>query len=135
MTSMHTLDDTPQPGLPGIGLSSGGFAGPWDALLFTRPQRMTPRADDGATEARAGTKLSALLAELALCGTANTLTLAVRAELDPRQVWGLLKAPRAMGQVRFEAGRWELVAGFAGRDVERAATLLRARGWHVEPPN
>lgn len=111
-------------------------AGPFDALLHTDPQRMTPRADDDcATEARPGTKLSRVLAELAVCGSATTLSLAVRADLTQRQVWGLLKAPRSIGQVRFQAGRWELVQGFAGREAERAAALLRDLGWRVEPPS
>lgn len=111
------------------------LATPWDALLNAPPRRTVRGADDGGIQAKAGTKLAGLLAELALCGTATTLTLAVRADLTPRQVWGLLKAPRAWGQVRFDGGRWQLVAGFAGRDVERAAALLRDRGWRVEPPN
>ena len=108
-------------------------ATPWDALLRCGPQRMTPRAEDSAMEARSGTKLAGLLAELAECGSATTLSLAVRADLTPRQVWGLLKAPRAIGQVRFEGGRWKLVCGFRGRDIERAAALLRRHGWRVEP--
>lgn len=111
------------------------LAGPWDALLHVAPLRMTPRGDDGAVEARAGTKLAGLLAELQACGTATTLSLAVRCDLTQRQVWGLLKAPREIGQVRFGGGRWEIAHGFAGRDMERAAALLRERGWRVEPPN
>jgi len=75
------------------------------------------------------------LRPLAMCGTATTLTLADRADLTSRQVWGLLKAPRALGQVRFDGGLWDLVDGFAGRDLERAAALLRDHGWRVEPPN
>lgn len=113
----------------------GQLASPWDALLHVAPLRMTQRADDCGTEARAGTKLAGLLAELAACGTATTLSLAVRCELTPRQVWGLLKAPRQVGQVRFCDGMWGMVHGFAGRDVERAAALLRDCGWRVEPPN
>jgi len=65
----------------------GRLAGPWDALMFVAgPQRMTPRADDAGIEARPGTKLAGLLAELATCGSARTLSLAVRADLTPRQV-------------------------------------------------
>jgi hypothetical protein len=110
------------------------LAGPWDALLRGPRHRMTPPADD-APASRAGTKLSTLLAELDQRIDATTLTLAVCTDLTPRQVWGLLKAPRACGQVRFEDGRWSLVREFAGRDVEKAAALLRARGWAVQPPN
>jgi hypothetical protein len=46
-----------------------------------------------------------------------------------------LKAPRAIGQVEFVDRRWQLVHGFAGREVERAAALLRDMGWRVLPPN
>ena len=111
-------------------------ASPWDALLRLRPVRrpLAIAPQPGATEARPGTKLAGLLAVLAEHENATTLTLAVCADLTPRQVWGLLKAPRASGQVRFEAGRWTLVPGFAGRDVERAAALLRSLGWRVDPP-
>jgi hypothetical protein len=110
-------------------------ATPWDALLHAGPVQMTPRADDPALESQPGTKLAALLHELAACGSASTLTLAVRADLTPRQVWGLLKTPRNIGQVRFEAGRWTLMPDFQGREVERAAALLRACGWRVQRPN
>jgi hypothetical protein len=107
---------------------------PWDALLHPTPRRPAPVAGEGALQARPGTKLAALLAELAGCESLPTLALALRADLTPRQVWGLLKAPRTAGQVRFEAGRWALVHDFAGRDVQRAAELLRAHGWRVQPP-
>ena len=108
-------------------------AGPWDTLLHLRePVRLPPTA--APPESRAGTKTASLLAELAARGSATTLTLSVCSDLTPRQVWGLLKQPRAIGQVRFESGRWSLVEGFAGRDIERAAALLRSHGWLVEPP-
>lgn len=109
-------------------------ASPWDALLRSAPARRAPLATTEATEAKPGTKLAGLLQELANRDSATTMTLAVCADLEPRLVWGLLKGPRDRGQVRFEAGRWSLVRDFAGRDVERAAALLRARGWLVEPP-
>jgi hypothetical protein len=95
---------------------------------------MSARSVEGAAGERPGTKLAALLAELATVESLSTLALAVRCDLTSRQVWGLLKAPRATGQVRFDAGRWSLVAGYPGRDVERAVALLRARGWTVKPP-
>lgn len=109
-------------------------ATPWDALL-RRPQR-PPKVSVTVPEAQAqaGTKLAALLALLAARESASTLTLGACAELSSRQVWGLLKAPRAAGQVRFESGRWSLVRSYAGRDVERAVALLRSRGWTVQPP-
>jgi len=110
------------------------LASPWDALLRA-PRRPAAAAPDASCEdARPGTKLAQLLAELAAAGDATTLVLAVRADLTPRQVWGLLKAPRERGQVLFEAGRWRMAPTWQGRDVERAAALLRARGWRVEPP-
>jgi hypothetical protein len=93
-------------------------ATPWDALL--RPSRATPAplAGEGPLQARPGTKLAALLADLAACESMHTLDLAHRAGLTSRQVWGLLKAPRTAGQVRYDAGRWALVRDFAGRDVQ-----------------
>ena len=108
-------------------------AGPWDALLKAR---RAPRAaaDLRATEAKAGTKVAGLLAELESRDSATTAALAASADLTQRQVWGLLKGPRDAGQVRFADGRWELVSGFAGRDIERAAALLRDAGWRVERP-
>lgn len=111
-----------------------GGAGPWDALLLTARQTRVHMnlTDIGAKPA---TKLSGLLEELAARRDATTLTLSVCADLTPRQVWGLLKEPRACGQVRFAAGRWQLVADFMGRDVARAAALLRTRGWRLEPPS
>lgn len=107
-------------------------AGPWDALLRSGPQRLGDAVPE--PDAKPNTKLAGLLAELAKHDSATTLSLAVCADLDPRQVWGLLKQPRAIGQVVFEAGRWHLVRTFAGRDIERAAALLRNAGWRVTPP-
>jgi len=102
-----------------------GTCTPWDALLHVAPQRL----------AMPGTsKTDCLLAELVARGCAPTATLAVCTDLTHRQVWGLLKYARAIGKVRFDDGLWSLVHGFAGRDVERAAALLRERGWRVEPP-
>jgi hypothetical protein len=109
-------------------------ASPWDALLKVPPQRISqpvPKEDGGA---KPPTRTAELLAVLGQREDATTLQLAVCTDLTPRQVWGLLKQPRAIGQVRFEGDRWSLVREFAGRDVERAAALLRARGWRVEPP-
>lgn len=110
-------------------------ASPWDVLLQAPRNRAPVPAAAAAESARPGTKLAALLAELAQTDSTTTLALAVRADLTPRQVWGLLKDPRATGQVTFSAGRWALNAEWQGRDVERAAELLRSKGWRVTPPN
>lgn len=110
-------------------------ASPWDALLKPPPRRGPAAVEPCATEAKEGTKVASLLAELAARDSATTLTLSVCADLTARQVWGLLKGPRDIGQVRFAAGRWELVRTFAGRDIERAAALLRDAGWRVQRPN
>lgn len=66
--------------------------------------------------------------------SATTATLCVCCDLDSRQVWGLLKAPRERGQVKFAGGRWALNDNYRGAAVERAAELLRSRGWTVNPP-
>lgn len=109
-------------------------AGLWDALLKAAPstRRVDLKTEGG--QVKPATKLEVLLHELRQRDSATTLTLAVCAELTTNQVWGLLKNPRAIGQVRFDGERWSLVPEFAGRDVERAAALLREHGWRVEPP-
>ncbi|MEY2686853.1 MAG: hypothetical protein RL375_1051 [Pseudomonadota bacterium] len=116
-------------------MTATATASPWDVLLKAQPCRFKVHCpQDADVDAKPGTKLAGLLAELAERDTATTHTLAVCADLEPRQVWGLLKAPRAAGQVRFEAGRWSINRDWAGRDVERAAALLRDLGWTVAPP-
>lgn len=110
-------------------------ASPWDVLLQAPRNRAPVPERDAEEGTRPGTKVAALLAELAQTDSNTTLALAVRADLTPRQVWGLLKAPRATGQVTFSAGRWALNPDWHGRDVERAAELLRSKGWRVMPPN
>ncbi len=107
-------------------------ATPWDALLRQAPQPR--RLPDAHPTDRPGTKLATLLALLAERDSATTLTLSVCTDLTSRQVWGLLKAPREVGQVHFGGGRWSLSRSFAGRDIERAAKLLRSKGWLVKPP-
>jgi hypothetical protein len=111
---------------PSVGRTS---ASPWDALLVPSMQRM-----DAVTyeDARPGTKLAGLLRRLSDQAGVTTFELANFEDMTGRQVWGLLKAPRACGQVLFEAGRWSLTVDFHGRDVQRAITLLRERGWIVE---
>lgn len=112
-------------------------ATPWDALLRSPLTPIRLRPSDGQPEpqqAREGTKLALLLAELAQVESATTLSLCVRAELEPRQVWGLLKAPRDTGQVSHSKGRWTLNRAWRGREIERAAAVLQEAGWTVIEP-
>lgn len=109
-------------------------ATPWDALMLPGLRiRIGQRAEPVLT-APEGTKLAALLSTLAQRESATTATLSACCDLDTRQVWGLLKAPRERGQVRFEDGRWSLNNHYRGAGVQRAAELLRSHGWYVEPP-
>jgi hypothetical protein len=105
-------------------------------LLNRSGIRMTPRhgADEPEDAAPAGTKIARLLDELARVRSATTASLCACAELDSRQVWGLLKTPRNRGQVSFYDGRWSLNHDWHGNHIERAAALLRSRGWTVTPP-
>ena len=109
-------------------------ASPWDALLRATsvPRRPSVPAGGGV---RPGTKLAALLAVLAEHESLTTLSLSVHADLTSNQVWGLLKQPRAIGQVRYADGRWSLADDFLGADVQRAVELLRSKGWYLEAPN
>ena len=109
-------------------------ASPWDALLRPAPIRLEPRAHPVGA-AQVVTKTAAVLAELAARKSANTLSLAVACDLTPNQVWGLLKQPRALGQVAFEGGRWTINNEFPGAEVQRAVDLLRGKGWRVIPPS
>ena len=106
------------------------IASPWAALLNPPTQWIDVDCDD-----QPGTKLAGLLRQLSDRADATTSELASFAGMTSRQVWGLLKAPRACGQVQFANGRWSLAPDFHGRDVQRAITLLRNLGWRVEPPN
>lgn len=112
-------------------------ASPWDALLRPhRPIRLhtAEPEPDARQQARPGTKVARLLDELAQADSMPTLSLCVRCDMTPAQIWGLLKAPRAAGQVSFRDGRWALNRDWRGRDIERAAALLRDAGWTVKPP-
>lgn len=102
-------------------------ASPWAALFSPKP---TIHALD---DAKPGTKLARLLASLAELGLASTGELAACQSLTTKQVWGLLKGPLSCGQVRHDDGCWSLNPCFAGRDIERAAALLREAGWYVAP--
>lgn len=106
-------------------------ATPWDALLRAEPRRCDAPAPVDADAAKASTKLAGLLDLLREHDASPTLTLALCSDLTPRQVWGLLKQPRAIGQVCFEDGRWSLCKNFPGRDVQRAIELLRSKGYQV----
>lgn len=109
-------------------------ASPWDALLrFSTPIRAT-RPTSEPPRQQEDTKLARLLAELSARDSATTLTLSVCCDLSSRQVWGLLKAPRAAGQVSYSEGRWTCNRDWRGAAVERAAALLRAHGWQVQAP-
>ncbi|MFY7940041.1 MAG: hypothetical protein ACOVOX_03950 [Burkholderiaceae bacterium] len=108
-------------------------ASPWDVLLKAPAIRLG-HAEHVLADCDQGGKLATLLAILVSSKSLPTNALAARAEMNSRQIWGLLKAPRAAGQVVFNAGRWALVPDYPGRDVQRAADLLRSKGWHVEPP-
>jgi hypothetical protein len=111
-------------------------ATPWDALLRNpRNIRVSTRAHDSADDApQSSGKTAALLAELAHAGSLATVTLGALCELETRHVWGLLKGPRARGQVSFDAGRWSLNRDWHGNEIERAAALLRDAGWTVRAP-
>jgi hypothetical protein len=110
-------------------------ASPWDVLMKAPRFAIADSLKKSKGGAPAGTKLDRLLAVLATVESATTLSLSVQTDLSSQQVWGLLKEPRACGQVQFAVGRWYLVKGFAGRDVERAAALLRRSGWQVVSPD
>lgn len=112
-------------------------ASPWDALLRTpRSIRITPVTDEPAAHdgLHAAGKTHALLSALVDADSLPTVSLGALCELETRQVWGLLKAPRARGQVFFNAGRWSLNRDWHGNDIERAAALLRDAGWIVRKP-
>lgn len=81
-----------------------------------------------------GTATAHLLHLLLCSGPMTTAELAEDAALSTRAVWGLLKGPRAAGQVTHDDGLWEIDADFPGLDVIRAAELLRERGWRVDAP-
>ena len=114
-------------------------ANPWpvgvfDALL-NNAACQGARTSERATESRPGTKTARLLELLADADSMTTFDLTIKSGLEVRAIWGLLKQPRAIGQVRFDAGRWSIERQFAGRDVERAVALLRDAGWRVQPPS
>lgn len=82
----------------------------------------------------ASTRTASLLHLLDVNGPMSSAELADAACMPTRLVWGLLKAPRANGQVRYAAALWELNRDFPGADVLRAVALLTSHGWLVEPP-
>jgi|SanBayMetagenome_1026888.scaffolds.fasta_scaffold09620_4 hypothetical protein len=111
------------------------YASPWDALLTQSSIRMSPRTQETGSEvSHSRGKTAAVLAELERHGSLETVTIGAICELETRHVWGLLKGPRARGQVSFEDGRWSLNRDWRGNEIERAAALLRDAGWTVRPP-
>ena len=97
-----------------------------------RPRRLARIPRELAT-----TKVAALLAYLRAGGPASTATLCLLVDVDSRAVWGLLKAPRRRGQVRYERGMWSAVDDYDRElqfDIGTAAALLRRHGWTVQPP-
>jgi hypothetical protein len=85
----------------------------------------------------ATTKVGALPGYLRAGGPASTATLCLLVDVDSRAVWGLLKAPRQRGQVRYERGMWSAVDDYDRElqlDISTAAALLRRHGWTVRPP-
>lgn len=112
-------------------------ASPWDALLKLREpitlQSFSAPHLHQHQPLESGTKLALVLNAIG-ADHRTTLSLAISCDLTTNQVWGLLKAPRADGQVNFDGERWSQVLAYPGRDVMRAARLLRSKGWIVEPP-
>ena len=85
----------------------------------------------------ATTKVGTLLGYLRAGGPASTATLGLLVDVDSRAVWGLLKAPRQRGQVRYEHGMWSAVDDYDRElqlDISTAAALLRRHGWTVRAP-
>jgi hypothetical protein len=68
---------------------------------------------------------------------ASTSTLSSLIGLESKLVWGLLKAPRQRGQVRYADGMWSAINEYDDelqRELSTAAALLRRHGWTVRPP-
>ena len=111
----------------------------WGALLNHTPTITTTRASaDRASMdelATPGTRTAELLGYLSHA-PATTFSLAHLAEINSRQVWGLLKTPRERGLVSFDrrGGIWQLNTEFKGRAVEAACALLESKGWVCTPP-
>jgi hypothetical protein len=111
---------------------------PFDQLIrLADGRRVRPRLPARIPREQAPTKVGTLLGYLREAGPASTLTLCHLLEVDSRIVWGLLKAPRARGEVHFAGGIWAVAEGFNAemrKDLQAAAQLLRANGWAVQPP-
>lgn len=102
----------------------------------TAPCRPVVEAAPRRCPAGTGSKLSQLLASLEE-GPASTQALAGMMGLDTRAVWGLLKAPRERGQVRFDGAMWLLLDAYDDelrRELQAAAALLQRYGWTVQNP-
>lgn len=114
-------------------MRSDAVAQPFDQLLrLSEARQATPVR--GAQACPDGGPLRLLLCLLDCHGPMRTTELADAAELSTKAVWGLLKAPRARGQVEFENGLWEQNADYLGPDVRQVVELLRGLGWTCQPP-
>lgn len=112
---------------------------PFDQLIrLAEGRRVRPRMPARVPRAQASTKVGTLLGYLHAAGPASTTTLGSLLDVDSHIVWGLLKAPRARGEVHFAGGLWAVAEGYdpeLRQDLQAAAQLLRANGWSVQPPN
>lgn len=109
----------------------------FDAIVRAATARSVPFRITPAGKTSADTKVGYLLYMMDCAAALSTVDLARATGLESRLVWGLLKAPRERGQVRFADGLWSLNHDYVEQqhdDVVRAAALLRSNGWSVEPP-
>lgn len=81
-----------------------------------------------------GCHLANLLDLLNRCVALSTADLAAGSGLTTKLVWGLLKNPRARGQVSFSGGLWALTPDYIPPAQANAVKLLRDAGWHCSPP-
>lgn len=95
---------------------------------------LSPAAPGEPIFTGSSTTTAKLIHLLSCCGPMTTAELGEAVGLSTRLVWGLLKGPRARGQVRWQDSLWSLDLDYPGSDVLRAAALLRANGWQLTPP-
>ena len=106
-------------------------ASPWDALI--RPIRRVPQV--AQPNDKRPTKTAHLLQIIEQRRRVPTLALCAEVELDSRAVWGLLKAHKQAGQVRFDGTHWLMSDDYVPAKLQRAAQLLRQAGWTVIEPS
>lgn len=100
----------------------------------TAKQRRVP---EWAAKEQHGSLTDTLLGLLDCNGPMTTRDLCDAVGLThTKLVWGLLKQHLDSGQVRYTAilKLWELNRDFPGRDVQRAADLLKSHGWTCIAP-